>query len=87
MCCPERVKTHVVHVGQDDPHACGARRPPSMWGKTILMHAMAYVTRTFSWCLKCITRPQHVCAILLILIRTLHSSSYARPYAMTMIEY
>ena len=31
-------KTVPMHVGQDGPHECGARRSPCMWGKTVPMH-------------------------------------------------
>ena len=36
--CIHRVKAHIVSVGQDGPHACGARR--SLY--------MSYPTRTWS---------------------------------------
>ena len=45
VCCIHRVKTHVVsagqtvpmQVGQDGPHASGAKRSPCKWGKTVSM--------------------------------------------------
>ena len=37
VCCIHRVKTHVVSVGQNGPHASGARRSPCKWGKTVPM--------------------------------------------------
>ena len=38
LCFVYIVLRHVVHVGQDGHHACGARRSPCMWGKTVPMH-------------------------------------------------
>ncbi|KAI0210104.1 Multidrug resistance-associated protein 1 [Lamellibrachia satsuma] len=31
-------KTVPMHVGQDGPHACGARRSPCIWSNTVPMH-------------------------------------------------